>query len=204
MNYDCHKLGGITFALSGAMFLSQTQLMMPLTIHGTTSVYYAYGIVALSGAIGGILPDIDHKDTHIHKMTRPASGLLTLYSKHRGITHYPITIVLLSALAFSIPSLIHFQPFLLRIYELVCLGVLFGLVSHIFLDMLNSAGIALFEPFSHMRFRIPLKPCFKTTRRGRVKLGMGFLKGDKIGDQFIVILLCAGLLIGSYVVAFHS
>lgn len=95
------------------------------------------GIGLVAGAVGGLLPDIDHSGS---KATKSAGIFGTILSKclnHRGITHVPLFWCLCYGLsAYYLPQ-----------WYLVTLPLFLGCLSHIFLDALTPKGVPLLAPF---------------------------------------------------------
>lgn len=86
---------------------------------------------------GAVLPDIDHSGSTLGKHVK----LLSRHLKHRGLTHSLIFLIVTSLLS----------PYL---------GL--GVLTHIFLDMLNPQGVKLFYP-NKTKFRLPLFHSFAKT-----------------------------------------
>lgn len=115
-------------------------------------------VEVLSGAINACkLPDIDQK-VHIFK--------------HREFTH-----------SFIIPFALYFniQYFHEHNFKHILSGFLVGWLAHIFIDMFNGSGVALFYPFTPKRFHI------LDIRYGE--------KGEKYLYYFL-LLMCAIVIIG--------
>lgn len=114
---------------------------------------------------GSLLPDIDHKSSKIGRAVPLIDDIISSAFGHRTFTHSLLFIFLGYWLfqAISLP-------------ESLELGMLLGIVSHIFLDMLTVGGVKFFWPWK-IRIRIPFG----------VKSGGAF-------EQVIIIFLV--LLIG--------
>ena len=125
MNAPTHIAGGMT---ASAVYLLATNSNLP--------PYLTLAALSL-GAVGGLLPDIDHPSSTISKVLKPISFIVTKITSHRGIFHAPLFYLVLFALTFWI------CPAKYQIWG----NVLFcGIASHLILDFLNSAGIPLFFP----------------------------------------------------------
>lgn len=113
------------------------------------SVLYPASIPAmLAGALGGLLPDIDHPNSKIGRRLLPASWTIRAVFGHRTITHgmfFFSALTALSALAVQ-RGLLHFDLF-------ICFVA--GYALHIIADMLTPHGVPLFYPFP-WRSRIPI------------------------------------------------
>lgn len=100
------------------------------------------GIAITAGAIGGLIPDIDHKNSTISKKIPILSWLARLFAGHRGLFHCPIFYGLLAWAAYS---------FLLPetdLFRAGFWGVCAGVASHLFLDACTIRGIPMFFPLS--------------------------------------------------------
>lgn len=106
-----------TGALAGALYVT----FMPI------DPTMAIPTIMIS-AVGGMLPDIDHKSSMISKALIFPKYLPL---KHRGITHsLPVTTIVMVI-----------NP---------ALGI--GYLSHILIDLLNKRKIKLFAPFSDKKY----------------------------------------------------
>ena len=94
-------------------------------------------IVFTAGSIiGSILPDIDNRTSKIGQHIGITSFLIQLFIGHRTIFHAPVLYVLLYALITAM------FPGSSRLLS----GISVGVTTHLFLDMLNPAGIPLLWP----------------------------------------------------------
>ena len=100
----------------------------------------------LLGAFGGIVPDIDHKNSKISHKTKPVSALITLFFSHRGFFHTPILYCALWLI----------WRFFTDKTSYMILGDFFfmGTFSHLILDLLNPLGISAFFPFWMKRIHL--------------------------------------------------
>lgn len=126
-----HMMGGA--AAAAVCLLTVSTDMQPASM-----VLAAVG----AGAVGGLIPDIDHPKSKISHTLRPVNALVSLLFSHRGFFHTPVLYGLLYALfLWKCPA-----------EYLVWGQCLFaGIASHIFLDCLNPGGIPLFFPLSTKR-----------------------------------------------------
>ena len=100
-------------------------------------------LVVGSCAAGSLLPDIDVGTSKLGNKFPALSYTLQFIFGHRGIFH--------SLLLWAIPIYnlyVAFPQF--RLYTLCCGG---GILTHLFLDMLNPSGVPLMWPHNY-RFRI--------------------------------------------------
>ena len=84
------------------------------------------------GGIGGLLPDIDIKNSKLGRYNPFAK-----FMSHRGFCHSLVFVALITFLC-----TMGFQQF-----DMVRLALPIGMLSHLALDMLNKNGIQLFWPF---------------------------------------------------------
>lgn len=96
----------------------------------------------LAGALGGLLPDIDHPKSIISGYA-PGSGLLRLTISHRGPTHTILFVVLFAALWVSSP-----------IPQIATISFIAGMLLHLACDMATPAGVRLAWPFHRASWRI--------------------------------------------------
>lgn len=147
----------------------------------TTNEITAVSIVAFSLSLAGsIMPDIDIETSAISKVLRPIHKVYKLLfgpfkcGAHRGITH-------------SLPMAFTFSYLLYLIDPIYGFSILYGIVSHLFLDLI-SGGEALLAPFTNKRIRL------------------GDIKTGQIGEvaiAFCEILLIACLIIKRGGVMYH-
>jgi inner membrane protein len=101
--------------------------------------------IVTAACIGGLLPDIDHKNSKISKEFKAVSLVARTMSSHRGLFHTPILWIALGALGY----------FMLPQYFMMWIApALFGVASHLFLDMLNPTGVPLLWPVSSKKWHI--------------------------------------------------
>lgn len=170
MNYQAHRIGGVC----------ATTIVATLLYHNPpwqTATYVAMGISVVGGAVGGLLPDIDHPTSKIGRKVPLISGFINTLFGHRGFTHTILATILFSYMLFLLAGVI---PNGFRGYYLpLALGLSVGYVSHLLLDMLTVSGIPLFYPFSNHTFRL-----------ARLKSGQD--------DLLVSILLVGGTVIYLY------
>ncbi len=136
MNGTTHLLAGIT---AGVALSYQQQLPLSLT-----------ALCCCAGGLGGLLPDLDHKNSTIAHKAWASGNMVAHLTTHRGFLHTPV---------FAVGLLLVLQPVLQEIFHQSIppeplLALLFGMLSHLLLDMLNPAGIPLFYPLSRKRFHL--------------------------------------------------
>ena len=157
--------------------MGKTHMLVGATA-ATSFLYFTTGtlepVVIIAGALGGLLPDVDHPNSTISRknaLLSVASYLYRLLLKafaffinipfkmlknngvkigelsagHRG----PLTHGLLGVLLFAV---VLFPVFLFN--SSIYIGLLIGILSHILIDMLNPQGAPLLYPIypKHMRF----------------------------------------------------
>lgn len=145
-----HKIGG----LCTGILISNMYIGTNLTSNNIKLALLFTG----ASVLGSLIPDIDHRGSTIsnkNKATEGVSMIVSLFG-HRGITHAPITYLLL----FLIPSI--FFSNMTNSFEfyayIFSIGLLVGAFSHLFLDFLTVGGIPLFFPLSTKKFHLlPLK-----------------------------------------------
>lgn len=156
MTGKTHIYGGVT---AGLLFLQMSQ-----------DGYFGLdppGCVAIGGSflltlVGSLTPDIDLRTSTIGKTLKPVSAVANKMFGHRTLFHGPILYLLL----YFILMLNYPQA------QMYGIAFLFGVTSHLLLDMLNKVGIPLFYPFSR-RFHI-----------ANIKTGG---KGERIAASLLLI-----------------
>lgn len=114
-----------------------------------------------------LLPDIDHTKSIIGKLFYPIAKFLDKNYGHRTITH---------SLAFLVPTTLFvafieqniINPSLDLTGFNYTLITLFGIISHLILDMVTVSGIPLFYPFLRNPCVIPANPSYRI-RSGNLK-----------------------------------
>lgn len=124
------------------------------------------GVAVAAGAVGGLIPDIDHKNSILSKKVPVISWIVRLFSGHRGLFHCPLFYILIATGIYS---------FLLPEMEWIkCgfYGLFAGIFSHLLLDACTVHGIPMFFPFS--RKNIHLLP-LRTNSGGEMVIRTGLL-----------------------------
>lgn len=99
-------------------------------------------LIVGAAALGSLLPDIDHPQSMLSGWI-PGAGLLSLFTRHRGITHSLLFCILLPAVLWYAMS----SAGNLAIPYIYPLGLVLGMCSHLLSDMLTPAGVPLLYPF---------------------------------------------------------
>lgn len=131
-----HLAFGVVGGIAGsAMLLTGGQL----------GLFELIGFVGLS-AIGSLLPDVDQKGTMGHKMLFPLRWV-PFVIEHRTYTHdlFWIGLVTLVMHLFHVP--------------MVWYGLLFGVLTHLFLDGFTKDGLPILYPFNK-KFKLHWLPRF--------------------------------------------
>lgn len=135
MLYKTHIIGGATAATIFTLATSYTDVSLE-----------TLGAAIVTGAIGGLIPDIDHPNSKISQNLKPASTIINLLFSHRGLFHVPIFyVVIWGLLLFQITN-----PYWLFFTNTMFIGIM----SHLLLDALNPRGIPMFFPFEQKLRRI--------------------------------------------------
>lgn len=197
MNYNCHKLGGVTAATITGIYayqngvldeysfslypsnLPQASYIIPLLLLLTFSYY------------SSTLPDIDHPMSRLGKQHPHISHYINSHYGHRGVTHYPLTLIVIGSGLYFISQILIFPYSIIWMWGSI--GFVVGYASHILLDTLNSAGVSLLAPLSRVRVKIPTGISIRKVK-GKRKVCWRYLKGGKAIDDFILILICGSLI----------
>lgn len=177
-----HRLGGIMIGALTPVIIENT-LNMPIN-----NIVAFTSITIIGGAIGSLLPDLDHPNSIISKKLKPVSKAVREFARHRGITH-----TLLGWIIFGIISLIisylsvNYLEVAINYYEKVGMAIIGGLIiSSTVTFIINS-----FNKYTHIAKKRNIK---KLT-------ALGFLVGfflvlilDKKVLEYIPIYLLAMFL----------
>lgn len=148
-----HRCGAVA-AACGLAFATQ----MPLP---------ELAVVAGTGIVGSLFPDIDHKNSTISRKLPAVSWLARLFSTHRGLFHSPELYLLLWLL------LIPVMKVYAGIVEWAIMGMFLGIANHLVLDACTKDGIPLLFPFS--------KKCFHILS----------IRTNSVGEKIVALLLVA-------------
>lgn len=105
--------------------------VVALATYNPESPIFAYPVIVTGFAtLGSLVPDIDSPETTIGKYTLPISTIINNVFGHRTITH-DISIMV----PLFIASLLVGNP--------IFFGIMFGIISHFFLDGFTKQGLCL-------------------------------------------------------------
>ncbi|MBT3408409.1 metal-dependent hydrolase [Candidatus Woesearchaeota archaeon] len=88
---------------------------------------------------GSVLPDIDHGKSIVGRKIK----IIAILFEHRGFFHSILAIVMWYFL------------FLLLLNKIYVYAILFGYISHLFIDCFNHYGISPFAPFNKFKIKGP-------------------------------------------------
>lgn len=197
MNFNCHKLGGVTAGAIITYYVQYHHLFDEQQFHfvdDTIPWNFVVPVLLIyfSSYIASTLPDIDHPYSMHGKSHRKISQFLNKHGGHRGWTHYPITLMSFAGIFYGIYTLIPFNNPIRPFYYWIVIGILGGWTSHIFLDLFNKLGIALLMPFSKIRIKIPTGITFQNK-----KIHWRYLRGGNVLDDFLLVIICFFIFIFS-------
>ena len=145
-----HLTFGIASALTATMIANnvdipfmQEALKYPVVFIGTS-------------AIGSLLPDIDTPESTMGKIMYPIAVIINKIFGHRTVTHDILFIAFLTALSLSIGNIFF-------------IGIMFGVVGHIFLDATTIQGVKfgyIFNTKTKNNFHV--LPRFARVRSGSI------------------------------------
>ena len=120
--------------------LGRTHIIGGLTVAAATISYTNMDLVsgvAFAGlcTVGSLLPDIDHPNSIIGKSVPFISKPLSKIFGHRKAFHAPATY-----------ALIAYAMLYYGVSPLITWGLMFGVASHLLLDMLTKGGVPLLWP----------------------------------------------------------
>lgn len=159
MKKNTHLLGGV--AVMGAWCVASTKMGTELPGESAAELLGLFG----ASLIGSLFPDIDLPTSKIGHMIKPASTAINLTSGHRGVFHAPLPYLIILLLTYLTAS---YRAFI------TALAFTLGVMSHLFLDILNASGIPLLWP---MKRRVSLCD---------IKVGS---LGEKVVDVALIALM---------------
>lgn len=203
MNYQCHRLGGVSSATITSMYAYQTGMFDRYSLYLDRYVEIPFHphpytipliLLFMASLYASTLPDIDHPLSVPGRRHMGISEYLNSHFGHRGITHYPITLLLIGLLMGFIWYFIPMSEWLSVGLLWIFIGFLVGYLSHILLDTFNSAGIALFYPFWKRRVKIPTG--LKVTKKRKSWIvSLRYLKGSDVFDNFVIVCIMVGIVL---------
>ena len=109
-----------------------------LANHAAADDIKTAGLIVLSSAVFSLAPDIDVRGSKMsNSVGNLPSGVLRLFTEHRGFFHSPFCYLVLGAVAYA------FFPG----YFLIEISAVLGALTHIFLDSFNAYGCPLLYPW---------------------------------------------------------
>lgn len=180
MNAKEHRFAGICAGAVCTIYMTQSFPIEYVMLPSEEIVKYTAVFAVFTGTFGSLLPDIDQPNSTLGRKLGPISKLLNYGLGHRGLLHYPIFLAaLMLGLYLLYPKI---PPSFQYVYIAGSMGFGAGYLSHIFLDMLNSAGIKFLWPVPTV-FRIPTGISFKKGIHWK------YLSGDNLIDRTIARLI---------------
>lgn len=141
MNGNNHLVFGTAVSVSTILALEQISTILP-KINPTSETAT---LLVLGSIVGSLLPDIDNPTSHVGKLTIPISSVFKKLGKfagrtkekHRWLMHEPFGYILLLFYSyFYFPHI---------------LGLILGVISHLWLDLFNPSGIPILFGAKHIR-----------------------------------------------------
>jgi len=140
--------------------LSSLSLAMAIPIAAATLYHTSLPNSTLSGLFlfgvffGSTFPDIDEPHSHIGRKFPIFSNILSLFIKHRGITHTIIVLFIYCGLFFTLLNTLHFDAKMREYIIYSFAGFIVGNIGHILGDMSTISGVSLLYPFTQKSFHI--------------------------------------------------
>lgn len=148
MQYKAHAAAGITTGLLIAPIARET-------FHESNNGPMLVAIVVGASIVGSLMPDIDHRGSYMGKKLPILSFLFSKSLGHRGATHAPLLLLLMSILlAGATTSLLPFSDDIKMMIIAGITGLCLGALSHVLLDALTPSGVPALYPLSKKKFRI--------------------------------------------------
>lgn len=111
-------------------------------VHVTHAQPREAALIVVAAAAGSLIPDLDHPQSMLSGWI-PGAGLVSLFTRHRGITHS-----ILFCLALPVVVSFLMRSFIgVGIDGVLRLPLLCGMLSHLVADMLTPAGVPLLWPW---------------------------------------------------------
>ncbi|MFA6195380.1 MAG: metal-dependent hydrolase [Sulfurimonas sp.] len=154
----------------GHMFLATALAYLPINYIANTYSHVEAAISLSMIVLGSLLPDIDEPKSYIGQKAFYLSYPLKLFGlKHRTITHWLITPVLIGLVGYYFVE--H------ELLSLILLSIAFGIFAHDIGDLLTNGGINGF-----------LFPFFRNTKIGLLPRVLRF-ETFSVTEMFFIILL---------------
>lgn len=148
-----HQVAGISFAVlaATALYASGTPLavnhpeVLPMMVAG--------------GWLGGLMPDIDHKNSTISNIKigglplfKPIAWFINLLFGHRGATHTLWALLITTIPLLMIPLFLPPNLLILTVLiQLFAMGYALGYLSHLILDSMTPSGTPMLWPLPTVR-----------------------------------------------------
>lgn len=149
------------YSVLGAFIASMAIYKLGLS---EVNYYLALPILLLTSKYGALFPDVDHHWKNVKEKNVP-NWLINKFihatgGKHRSWQTHSIDIVVVaSILAYYLPNILYVSGRVTNVnrevMSIIMLGFMSGWVSHIFSDMLTSAGVRL---VCSKKFKVALVP----------------------------------------------
>lgn len=179
MEYKTHRYGGMCAGAIASSYIYGIKYLNYFNPQAfNTEAVIGTAVLIASGAIGSLIPDIDHSNSRISRDNRLLSIITQLFlgisraitsiilffcfwiskrrkneilsgMEHRGIFH---TLLMTFAIYLLFGFICQFIPFY---GKLIQIGVTVGYLSHILVDMLTKGGVMLFYPIITYKFHYP-------------------------------------------------
>lgn len=118
-----HRLGGIMIGTAAPVIIEKS-LNIPI---GNITLFTT--VTILGGAIGSLLPDLDHPNSIISKKLKPISKIVKEFAHHRGLTHTLVGWIIFGVISFIISYIsINFLQNNIDYYEKITMGIICGLI----------------------------------------------------------------------------
>lgn len=121
---------GKTHRLGGIMIGAVTPVVLEKVIHTNIDNTLLFTCTTMAGgAIGSLLPDLDHPNSIISKKLKPISKVVREFAHHRGITHTLLGWIIFGIISLIISHLsINFLQKSIDYYEKVGMAIICGLI----------------------------------------------------------------------------
>ena len=165
---------------SGGLGLSIVRDVVTFLMSGQGGRTVTWGIFFLGCLLGAVFLDIDHPNSFIGRRMKVTSFLVHQTFGHRGWTHslsFVVGVGILMHIGVFAFSPILQDLFLKEIVLFFVKGLVIGMASHLFLDMMTKGGVPLWHPFS--KKRISLSP----------------IKTGSVGEYLVFLVMLVGQII---------
>lgn len=148
MNNQTHSVGGM---LAGIISMKLGTMSAITAVTTDCPKLILAGSILAGALVGGLLPDLDKKNSKIGNKMKIASAVISATTKHRGVTHAPLIHLLMYAVL-ATASVVMLTGLISAVVLSFLTGCLVGALSHVVLDAVTVQGVPLLYPISKQKY----------------------------------------------------